>query len=498
MKIKKGLAIFMSVLVFCSVIFSTSAFAIVMSSQGFDFQRINSTSKAEIIGITPGSDLESSTSIIIPSSLGDCLITSIATNAFQNNTVQEEIVLPNTITNISSLAFNNAVALKTMTIPANVQTINSLAFNNCASLESITFKSTNLSIISRATFYGCKSLDNIIIPSSVNTIESMAFAECTSLNRIYIPSTVSVISNDAFLYANNVKIYGTLGTPAYYYAINKGIPFIELSENKSMLTLNNWITSAKYKLKEDLSEYIPSTVENLQIEYENAVLIKNDFFSTQSDIDNAAANLATAYRALKLTAMAELETAVETAKSLVENSSIYTNDSVNQLLNTIISAENVIQKSNPTSTEVNNMILQLNDKMNSLVFQSKVDLQTLVNQASEVIASSSNLYTETSILELTTAIANANSVLESTEATDDNYKSEISTLTQAYNSLVLLTMGDVNLDGNLTVADVLYVLKNIVGTFEFNERQQYVADMDINGEISVVDAIMIQRLILEL
>lgn len=497
MKIKKSIAVFLSVLMICSVIFSTSAFAVVISSQGFDIQRINSTSKAEIVGITEGSELESSTSVTIPSSLNDCLITSIATNAFRNAT-QEEIILPDSITNISTLAFDNATALKTFTIPVNVQTIGSLVFNNCTSLTNVTFKATNISIISRAMFYNCESLDNVIIPSSVNTIESMAFAECTSLKRIYIPSNVSVISDDAFLYTNNVTIYGTSGTPAYYYALNKGIPFIELSENKSMRTLNNWITSAKYKLKEDLSAYVSSTVENLQAEYEKAILVRDDFFSTQSDIDTAATNLATAYKGLKLTAMTELETTVATAKSLLENSDIYTEDSVNQLSEAIISAESIIEKSYPTATEVTDMISLLNEKINSLVLQSKIDLQTLVNQANEIINSDANLYTEVSISALTTAIANANLVLENSNSTDEIYKSEITTLTQAYDSLVPLTMGDVNLDGDLTVTDVMYVLKNVVGTFNFDDRQQYVADINADGTITVVDAILIQKLVLEL
>lgn len=497
MKIKKSIAVFLSVIMLCSVIFSTSAFAVVISSQGFDIQRINSTSKAEIVGITEGSELESSASVTIPSSLNDCLITSIATNAFRNAT-QEEIILPDSITNISTLAFDNATALKTFTIPVNVQTVGSLVFNNCTSLKNVTFKATNISIISRAMFYNCESLDNVIIPSSVNTIESMAFAECTSLKRIYIPSTVSVINNDTFLYSNNVTIYGTSGTPAYYYAINKGIPFIELPEEKKMLTLNNWITSAKYKLREDLSAYVPATVENLQVAYENAILVKNDFFSTQSDIDTAVNNLSTAFKALKLIVISQLEETVENAKALLENSDIYTENSVNQLLAAITSAEEIIQKTSVTSTEVNDMISLLNEKINSLVLQSKVDLQALIENANKVVDNDFYLYTEASVSNLTTAIANANLVLENVNSTDEIYKQEIEKITQTYNSLVLLTIGDSNLDADLNIIDVIYVLKNVVGTLEFNERQQYVSDMNADGAITVIDAIMIQKLVLEL
>ena len=191
MKVKKSIAIFLSVLMLCSVIFSTSAFAAIMSSEGFDFQRIDGTTKAEILGISSGSYLESRNSITVPSSLNNCLIIRIATNSFKDNTVLEEIILPDTITEFSDMAFSNAKALKTITIPNKLQRMGVLAFNNCTSLTNVTFKTTRLSIIPRASFYGCSSLDNVIIPSSVNTIESMAFAACVSLNTNTLISSTS-------------------------------------------------------------------------------------------------------------------------------------------------------------------------------------------------------------------------------------------------------------------------------------------------------------------
>ncbi|MEE1076520.1 MAG: leucine-rich repeat protein [Acutalibacteraceae bacterium] len=497
MKVKKGIAVFLSVLMLCSVVFSTSAFAAIMSSKGFEFQRIDATTKAEIVGITSGSELESSPSITIPSSLNNFLIIRIATNAFKNNTVQEEIILPDTITEISNLAFNSAKALKTITIPNKVQSMGEFAFNNCNSLTNVTFKTTRLSILPRGTFYGCTSLDNVIIPSSVNTIESMAFAGCISLNKIYIPSTVSVIGNDTFLYDDNLTIYGTAGSSAHAYAQKKNIPFVELPENKSTYLLNNWLSSAEYVLSGDMSEYIPETAEKLQQEYESALAVKNDFFSTQSDIDNAVNNLSTAFKALKLIVMPQLEEAVENAKVLLENADIYTETSVNNLSKAVTTAEEIIQNISATSTEVKNMIALLNEKMNSLVLQSKVDLQALIENASKAVDNDFYIYTEASLSALTNALANANDVFEDVNSTDEIYKNEIEKLTQAYNSLVLLTIGDSTLDTNLDISDVICILKNIVNTIEFNERQQYVSDMNEDGKITVVDAILLQRLLLD-
>lgn len=494
MKVKKSIAIFLSVLMLCSVIFSTSAFAAIMSSEGFDFQRIDGTTKAEILGISSGSYLESRNSITVPSSLNNCLIIRIATNSFKDNTMLEEIILPDTITEFSDMAFSNAKALKTITIPNKLQSMGVLAFNNCTSLTNVTFKTTRLSIIPRASFYGCSSLDNVIIPSSVNTIESMAFAACVSLNRIYIPSTVSVISNDAFLYDNNLTIYGVAGSSAHVYALNKNIPFVDLSGDKSTYLLNNWISSADYILKGDMTEYFPETVEKLVLEFEKALAVKNDFFSTQTDIDNAVNNLSTAVKALKLKVMPQLEETVENAKKLLENSSIYTEASVNELSKAVTSAESLINSISATSYEVENMIVALNEKMNSLMLQSKADLQELVTKANELL--NSNQYPEALITELTTALNSANAVLENVNSTDEDYKAEIPDLTEQYNSIASLKKGDVNFDSNIGLSDVIFILKKVIGKAEFNERSNYTADMNSDGRISVMDAIMLQKYII--
>lgn len=498
MKIKKCISIFLSVLVFCSVIFSTSAFAAIMSSQGFNFQRIDASSKAEILGITKGSSIATSKSITIPSSLNGCVIVSIGKNAFNNNTVQEEIIMPKTITSISDYAFSNATALKTITIPEKVQTIGSLAFYGCKSLQNVNFQGSKVNYIERATFYGCTSLENFIVPSSVNTIDSMAFAYCNSLKKIYLPPTVSVISNDAFLNTKNITIYGTIGTNAYYYAMEKGIPFVDLPTDKDTLFLNNSITAAKYKLVENMSVYIPSTVQKLQEEYEKALIVQSDFFSTQEDIDTAATNLSMAYKSLKLTAMIQLETVVANANTVLNDSGIYTEASVNELSKAITSAEELIKTNNQSETIINDMITLVNNKIAALVLQSKADLQALIAQYDEIVKTEYYKYTEDSITAFTTAINTANTVIENTTSTDEIYKAEINNLTQAYNSLATLKTGDVNLDNNVGVIDVIFVLRNIVGTVDFNERNQYTADMSKDGKITIFDAIMLQQYILEI
>ncbi len=497
MKVKRSIAIFLLMLMLFSTFTSTSVLAVVQSSQGIDFERLSSTT-AEIVGLTPGSQAESSPVVTIPSSLKNCLLVSVAKEAFKDNAVQEEIILPDSIGEISTMAFYNATKLKTFTFPRNVQILGDIAFAYCNSLSNVTFNTNSISILPRGLFYNCASLDNVVIPSSVNTIKDLTFANCNSLKKIYIPTTVSVIDDTAFQHSDNVTIYGTIGSTAYHYAFDRGIPFVELSTEKSIGDLNIWLTASEYRLSEDLSLYIPSTVQKLQEEYAKAIIVRDDFFSTQADIDTATANLSTAFKSLKLTAMLQLETTVANANALLENSDIYTEDSANQLYNAVTSAEVLIKNNSQSVADINEMNNLVSNKVSALILQSKVDLQALVAKADEVIKTEDYKYAETSITELTTAINNANSVLENSNSTDEAYKAEIENLTQLCNSLSPLVIGDVNYDNTVNVSDVIIVLKNLVSSSKLDQRNQYVSDMNADGKVSIIDAIMIQQVILEL
>lgn len=563
MKLKRVTALTLSVLMLFSLVFATSASATILSSNGIDYQRISGTNTVEVVGITIGGEQDSNPTVTIPYSLSGYPVVSIGASAFINNENQKEIILPDGLLKISTSAFYDASSLTNITIPSKVSQIDISAFGYCTSLKSVTFKGTSIDTLDKYAFYSCTKLDNVVLPQNLKIIDEYAFANCTSLTKIYIPSTTFSIADNAFNNSNNVTIYGEYGSSVHTYAVEKGIPFVSLS-NRDYTDIINLINAVGY-LNE--SKYTTESYSAVKTAYDTAVEVKNDFFSTQAQIDTAANELGVAFKSLKLIAMLDLEATVAEAKQLLENSDIYTDFSVSQLSDTITSAEGIIQKTNPTSTEVENMTALLKNKINSLQLQSNADLQALVNNANQIINSSSDIYTVDSILELTTAIANANAVLESADSTDESFKSEIETLTskinalhlisydtladsvnniqqeintngykytddsikavqdeidianallsnpdatndelvaqndkltQAYNSLVTATSGDVNSDGTINVTDVLLILKNVIGSIEFNAKQQYVADLDSDGIISVIDAVMLQRIILEI
>ena len=63
---------------------------------------------------------------------------------------------------------------------------------------------------------------------------------------------------------------------------------------------------------------------------------------------------------------------------------------------------------------------------------------------------------------------------------------------------VIPKSGDVSGDGEISIIDVVYLLKYIIGDIELTDEQLKNADVNSDGEFTVIDAIMIQNIILEI
>lgn len=154
------------------------------------------------------SKIESLKKLVIPSSIGDKAITSIAAYAFSNAKI-EEIVFEGTskIKTIDKYAFSDCTELKYLDLPRSLRGIGEGAFYNCISLESVTFAdNSNLEIISSTAFYGNESLGYIDIPEKVRLIGDETFCNCTSLVSFKVLSPIETIGYMAFSNAINVEI----------------------------------------------------------------------------------------------------------------------------------------------------------------------------------------------------------------------------------------------------------------------------------------------------
>ena len=66
---------------------------------------------------------------------------------------------------------------------------------------------------------------HVYLGSKVQSIGSKAFANCPNLMYIEIPTGTELIADDAFLNSLNVTIGCTANSPAFQYAVQKGLPY---------------------------------------------------------------------------------------------------------------------------------------------------------------------------------------------------------------------------------------------------------------------------------
>lgn len=194
------------------------------------------------------------------------------------------------------------------------------------------------------------------------------------------------------------------------------------------------INTANEKLAQT-DAYTPASLEALQNAVDEAQTVYNKADATQTEVDNAKANVEAKIAALKEKAdKSALRLAVTAAEGEAALTDKYTEESIAALQTAINEANAVLADNNATQAEVDAQVEAVNAAKAALEEKKapvvKEELEKAVADATEVVGATDK-YTEASLAALQSAIDAANAVLQNSDATQDEIDAAVQAVKEA-------------------------------------------------------------------
>ncbi len=168
------------------------------------------------------------TELVIPDTLGGCIVTTIGNYAFLECTSLESVTIPDSVNQILYGAFSGCTSLQSVYIASNVNVIAECVFENCTALSDITMEGVvdriGYGVFADTAYY--KNEDNWVdgvlyigshliraketlsgvyaVREGTKMIASAAFANCAGLTDVTLPDSLTLIGEKAFL---NTALY---------------------------------------------------------------------------------------------------------------------------------------------------------------------------------------------------------------------------------------------------------------------------------------------------
>lgn len=198
------------------------------------------------------------------------------------------------------------------------------------------------------------------------------------------------------------------------------------------------INTANEKLTQT-DAYTPASLEALQNAVDEAQTVYNKADATQTEVDNAKANVEAKIAALKEKAdKSALRLAVKAAEGEAALTDKYTEESIAALQTAIDAANRVLADDNATQAEVDAQVEAVNAAKAALEEKKapvvKEELEKAVADATEVVGATDK-YTEASLAALQSAIDAANAVLQNPDATQDEIDAAVQSVKEAKEAL---------------------------------------------------------------
>lgn len=198
------------------------------------------------------------------------------------------------------------------------------------------------------------------------------------------------------------------------------------------------INTANEKLAQT-DAYTPASLETLQNAVDEAQTVYNKADATQTEVDNAKANVEAKIAALKEKAdKSALRLAVTAAEGEAALTDKYTEESIAALQTAINAANAVLADDNATQADVDAQVEAVNAAKAALVEKKAPvvieELEKAVADATEVVGATDK-YTAASLAALQSAIDAANAVLQDPDATQDEIDAAVQSVKAAKEAL---------------------------------------------------------------
>lgn len=193
-------------------------------------------------------------------------VSKIGMGAFWNNTIVEEVEIPNSVTCIAGDAFVYCDNLKILTIPESVKIIGDNPFAGCLKLkiecrskefvleEDILFNKNKDTLIHYSPL---KNNLNYRIPNSVEWIGKHSFYKCHNLKQVIISKNVEFMGNNVFSDCENIQLinespyfdyingvlYNKDHTQVFHYSIGSRVEDVVILEGVRTIGRNSFWNS---------------------------------------------------------------------------------------------------------------------------------------------------------------------------------------------------------------------------------------------------------------